>query len=255
MSPRPRAYAGPGDLARRIAIAKFAQARPFLVATADHRQGLASGGGFRRRFTPAARHRPADHRQRHVHPGPGAEQAEGKCGGQPYAFDGKPAAPRQGDGDVGACRGVRADVDEHQLGVVGGTFQADARRVGGVFQRHEQPRMFAGKGVDGADGAHHGADEVAMTQVHRDQAEAGQQEGDQHGHAVRIVEAREQHHQQQSREGHAAAGRQDVHAPRAHGDRQAILALAAFRPGRDAPAQAHAPGCLPPFAPWRTSVD
>ena len=46
-------------------------------------------------------------------------------------------------------------------------------------------------------------------------AEAGQQEGDQHGHAVRIVESREQHHQQQSRECEAAAGRQDVDAPRA----------------------------------------
>jgi hypothetical protein len=69
-----------------------------------------------------------------------------------------------------------------------------------------------------------------MAQVHGDQAEAREQEGDQQRDAVAVVEPGQQHDEQQCGEGEAGTRRQDVDAARGELQRQAIFALTAAGP-------------------------
>src|SRR6185295_12907349 len=68
----------PRHLSRRIAVAKLAQSRPFLVAGAMHGRRIAAGRGLRRRLVPPARRRPGQQSQRRMQPGPGTKQPERK---------------------------------------------------------------------------------------------------------------------------------------------------------------------------------
>ena len=71
---------GPGHLPRRIAAAKLAQARPFLVAGAMHGRRVAAARGLGRWLAPSARHGPREHVDAQVRVRPGTEQPERKSG-------------------------------------------------------------------------------------------------------------------------------------------------------------------------------
>ena len=92
----------------------------------------------------------------------------------------------------------------NSLSSVGFAVEADARRVRAIRQRHEQAPVLARERIRRGDAAQRDADEVAVREMHGDQPEAHEQERDQQCDAVRIVEAGQQHHEQQRGERDAA---------------------------------------------------
>ena len=196
----------PCHLPRRVAAAEFAQARPLLVAGAMHGGRVAAARGFGRRLEAAARRRPREHVDVQMRVSPCAEQPERKRRGQAHTLDAHAAAARERERQVGTCAAAGGDVDRDSFGPIGFAVEADARRVGAIVQRDENAAVLAGEAVHGGDAAQRDAHEIAVREMHRDEREAREQKREEQRDAVRIVEAREQHHEQQRGERDARRG-------------------------------------------------
>ena len=85
------------------------------------------------------------------------------------------------------------------------------RRIRGGYQRPEQ---------------------IAMTELHRDQHEAAQEEGQKQSETVGVVESRDQHEEQQYEEPEPGPCRQNVESPPLQGHWQAIGTLSPTSPCR-----------------------
>ena len=188
------------------------------------------------------------HRGIGVNPGPDTEQPERMRGGEPQPLDAYHAAAGCRQWQLEPLPRPRREVGQHHRPLRERGLEAHARDVVTVaeseLQRARGPRKHCGR--DGRD--HLGAEEIAVALLHRDEREAREEEGEKQCEAVRVVQSREQHEEQQCRERQPGTGGQNVEPASLERHRQAIGPLAAAHPLRHAGIQPAGERCegLPP---------